>query len=481
MKVNIFICAIILLNFINLVKSDFIYNITIKAVINTKVASNGYLVLATDGNVFTLKSTYRIYERFGLSIKNIDTNEIKGIPCFFYQFIETNSGPARIVCDIINIKPGFYMVNPTKTETQTVLNGRYKISISPINIPQKIEIFEGYEYYFYDQDEIDEEFETKSDTKTIKFNLFKSINTQNINIYLSSVIVPCLASGFNMSCTLRAKDFPQTRRFSTHSAYFTDSAGNKKPNLLVKPIEITLKYLPLETIRMSVTKLLTTCLSYSNYIVLDTDNNSLENMYFSHDGFQLKMNNVKYSVQRTLYCKFHKHPGENTKIFCDNVDDKDDFDTDDHTQPGAVESTPSGDYTLDYYSGTNYIKDDDISPIHQIYINNFKLNDQFYFASNIGNYNKEKLFDLYFREKISLSFKSKDEIQNLVLYVDDHNGRTQYYLGGILLTHTVTDTFLIFRVPASSYSTGLYYLQRMNTCNKLERIYTLPPIYLNIP
>ena len=85
------------------------------------------------------------------------------------------------------------------------------------------------------------------------------------------------------------------------------------------------------------------------------------------------------------------------------------------------------------------------------------------------------------REKISLSFKSKDEVQNLVLYVDDHNGRTQYYLGDILLTHSVTDTFLIFRVPASSYSKGLYYLQRRNTCNKLERIYTLPPIYLNIP
>jgi hypothetical protein len=258
MKVNIFICAIILLNFINLVKSDFIYNITIKAVINTKVASNGYLVLATDGNVFTLKSTYRINERFGLAIKNIDTNEIRGIPCFFYQFIETNSGPARIVCDIINFKPGFYIVNPTKTEIQTVLNGKYKISISPINIPQKIEIFEGYEYYFYDQDEIDEEFETKSDIKTIKFNLFKSINTQNINIYLGSVIVPCLASGFNITCTLRAKDFPQTKRFSTYSVYFTDSDGNKKPNPLVKPIEITLKYLPLKTIRMSVTKLLTT-------------------------------------------------------------------------------------------------------------------------------------------------------------------------------------------------------------------------------
>ena len=207
MKFNIFIYAIILLNFVHFVKSDFIYNITIRAIISTKVASNGHLILITDGNVFTLKSTYRAHERFGLSIKNIDTNEIKGIPCFFYQFIETNSGPARIVCDIINIKPGFYMVNPTKTEIQTVLNGRYKISISPINIPQKIEIFEGYEYYFYDQDEIDEEFEAKSDTKTIKFNLFKSINTQNINIYLGSVIVPCLASGFNITCTLRAKDF----------------------------------------------------------------------------------------------------------------------------------------------------------------------------------------------------------------------------------------------------------------------------------
>ena len=462
-------------------KTEFIYNLTVRAVITNKVASNGHFILMTDGNVFTLRSAYKVYERFGLAIKNIDTNEIKAVPCFFYQFIETNSGPARIVCETNNIKPGFYMVNPKNDKTNILLNGRYNISIAPINLPQKFEIVEGNEYYFYEQDEIDEEFETKSDTKAISFKLFKSSPKINVNIYLGSVIVPCRASGFNLTCTLKANDFPQKKRFSKYAISFEDSAGNKKPNPLVKPVEITLRYLSLSIIRMSVTSLLTTCLSYSNYIVLDTDDNSLENMYFSHDGFQLKMNKVSDSVQRTLYCKFHKHPGETTKIFCDNVDDKDDYDSDDKSKPGTIIQTPSGDYTLEYYFGTSYIQDDDISPVNKIYINNFKLNDQFFFASNPGDYNKEKLFDMYFREQISLTFKSKDEVQNLILYEDDHNGRVQYYLGGNLLRHSITDSFIIFRIPGSNYSTGIYYLQKRNTCNKLERIYTLPPIYLNIP
>ena len=57
--------------------------------------------------------------------------------------------------------------------------------------------------------------------------------------------------------------------------------------------------------------------------------------------------------------------------------------------------------------------------------------------NNNQNENSEKLFDLYWRSEISLYFKSKDEVKNLILYVDDHNGKPNHphHHGNIIHWH----------------------------------------------
>ena len=55
----------------------------------------------------------------------------------------------------------------------------------------------------------------------------------------------------------------------------------------------------------------------TGYIAFDTLDQAFENIIFSKEGFNLKLRKENSDLKViNLLCGFHKHQGENTKIFC---------------------------------------------------------------------------------------------------------------------------------------------------------------------
>ena len=203
------------------------------------------------------------------------------------------------------------------------------------------------------------------------FDLFDSV-VKDIIIYLEDIPISCQASGHRMTCNISAYDLPQENRFQSLNVYIKDSNGNKKYNYFVYPIDILLYYVKKKTLKIKVTKFLSKSVVTGDNIVFDTSDKTLGNVLYSKVGFHLKIRNQdvpSYTIK--LVCGFHKHPGENTKVFC-------------NTSTGILED---GIYYIDEYISEGPIEDemDKISANYQIVVPTFVSNGKFLYSTKLSN------------------------------------------------------------------------------------------------
>jgi hypothetical protein len=228
-------------------KSQFTIQIT--KVLSKKVASNGFLILDTDGLIFPLsiKDLPNI-NNFPLNILNLETNKTEPLDCCFLPFEHICKTQPRIACRTNGMQKGNYKILPSLEGTYVVLNKNILL-ISPYNLPDIFEITDGKEIYFFDDDDKYETFEYTWTKNMIDFTLFEPLNAENITIYLenqyNSITVTCYPyfTEDEVECPIYADNFPQDKQFQTYEVYIEDSLGNKKKNELVLPININLQYL----------------------------------------------------------------------------------------------------------------------------------------------------------------------------------------------------------------------------------------------
>ena len=269
-----------------------------------------------------------------------------------------------------------------------------------------------------------------------------------------------------MKCNISTHDLPQENRFQSLNVYIKDSNGNKKHNYFVYPIDILLYYVKKKTLKIKVTKLLSKSAVLGEHIVFDTSDNTLGNVLYSKEGFHLNIKSQDASFNKIkLICSFHKHPGENTKVFCD-------------TSAGILED---GIYYIDEYISEGPIEDemDKISANYQIVVPTFASNEKFLYSINYAN--EDNIFDLEFREKIVLDFKNKEEVLNITLNHENYNDQYKYFLGNSeLKCYVYNIEYIICQIQGNSFEkSGKYYIEKLNYFEDKERLYSLPPVEVN--
>ena len=165
-------------------KSQFTIQIT--KVLSKKVASNGFLILDTDGLIFPLsiKDLPNI-NNFPLNILNLETNKTEPLDCYFLPFEHICKTQPRVACRTNEMQKGNYKILPSLEGTYVVLNKNILL-ISPYNLPDIFEITDGKEIYFFDDDDKYETFEYTWTKNMIDFTLFEPLNAENITIYLEN-------------------------------------------------------------------------------------------------------------------------------------------------------------------------------------------------------------------------------------------------------------------------------------------------------
>jgi hypothetical protein len=339
------------------------------------------------------------------------------------------------------------------------------MNILPFNLSKSFYINDGNEFYFYSLKKIKLFFVGDNDYNLVTFDLFDTKEKETV-IYLEDIPFPCKASGIYMKCNISAYDLPKENRFQSLNVYIKDSNGNKKHNYFVYPIDIILDYVKKKTLKIKVTKFLSKSAVTGDNIVFDTSDKTLGNVLYSKVGFHLKIRNQdvpSYTIK--LVCGFHKHPGENTKIFCD-------------TSAGILED---GIYYIDEYISEGPIEDemDKISANYQIIVLTFVSNGKFLYSTKLSN--KENIFDLEFREKIVLDFKNKEEVLNITLNHENYNDQYKYFLGNSeLKCYVYNIEYIICQIQGNSFEkSGVYYIEKLNFLEEKERLYSLPPVEVN--
>ena len=248
-----------------------------------------------------------------------------------------------------------------------------------------------------------------------------------------------------MVCPISASNLPQDKRFQTFNVYIKDSKGNKFRNYLTFQICITLNYIEKKTLKIKVTKLLTNYLTMTGYIAFDTLDQTLENILFSKEGFNLKLKKENSDLKViNLLCGFHKHQGENTKIFC--------------LIPKWYDDMQNGTYILEEYISGGPLEDekDKISKNYQIIVPSFKSDRKIIF-NNYKELKNEIIFDFQLREKFELIFKNKEDIEviffDLESTKDIDNEINKYFLGNNQLKcdGKLLNRYLICEVPGINF------------------------------
>ena len=458
----------IFFNYINS-EDERTFDIRITKIISQNVSSSGFLFLETNGtSVYFTKRSY-----FNLTIISDEDNTTYLLPCHFYKLDKKSKiieNTAMITCEIYsqeNITLGKYHLEPLESTMTFLLEEFFTINIIPFNIDDSFNIITGEDLYFYYSKSI-ELIKVSSIDQTLKmtFYLFEKI-TKDITIYLEDIPITCPASDHELKCHIPVSVFPQDIRFHTLNVYIKDSQGNKLRNYFIPSIEVLLKYVEKKPLEIQVSTLLTNCLTKNNFIVFDTFDNTLDNIFSSiSDDFNLKIRQDPYSRTEELSCGFHKHPGETTKIIC--------------LSGGNLEDGPY--YFEEYISeGPLYDSHDEISHIYSITIKNFKSNSRFIYKSIRDN---DVIFDPYLREKYELTFKNKDEILNITLYNNyNKEEENKYFLGNSQIKFYIIDKEYNINcgIEANSFeNSGIYYFEKLNFLGEKERIYLLPPVEVTL-
>ena len=436
--------------------------VKITNIISKEVALGGYLFLETDGILIT--PNYLNQENiFDLSIINDENNDIYSLLCFFYKFERFYVGNAKIACQIISprkIIPGKYHLYPLEKEMSFLFDEMYIVNIQPYNFTESFNIIDGNEFYFYSIKKIEINFMSRTELKTIKFDLDNPYD-EEIIMYLEDIPIICECSFLKMICPISANDLPQDKRSQSFNVYIKDSLGNKKLNYFIYPIDIKLYYIPKKNLKIKISKLLTNCLTNYDNIVLDTKDDTLDNVIYSKEGFYLKVKKEdENNYIKKIFCSFHKHPGDTTKIFCEVDQDLDD-----------------GFYTFEEYISQGPLEDEDdrISSNYNVVIPTFKINGKFVYTSEYGL--NERIYDSQLRDKIYLEYKNKNEILNFNLN-HEHFDKTELYLGkNKIECMAISRNDISCNVPAINFeNSDVYYIEKMNLLEERERLYILPPV-----
>ena len=186
----------------------------------------------------------------------------------------------------------------------------------------------------------------------------------------------------------------------------------------------------------------------------------MENVIYSKEGFNLRVQNEESNNIGELFCGFHKHPGENTKIYCEVEKKLEDwyYTFEEYISEGPLE-------------GEKHI----ISLNYNVVIPSFKLNGRFIYSSNHGS--DEHIFDILFRDKIYLNYKNKGEILIIALYAEHYEGYYEYFLGNSKLeSFFIGENNLAFKIPSINFEkSGIYYFEKKNFLGERQRIYMVPP------
>ena len=440
------------------------FQIRITKILSKDIALNGYLFLETDG-VLIHPTSFNQENIFDLSIVSDEDKNINSLLCFFYKF-ERYVGPAIIACEINSkVKSGKYHLKPLEEKMSFLFSEIYIVNILPFDFKESFNIIEGNEFYFTSLSPIQLSFSNKGEIKTIKFELLESVS-EEIILYLEDIRIICRASGRKMRCPILANDLPQDNRFKSFNVYIEDSQGNKKKNYFVYPIDIILDYIPKKILTIKVTELLTSSLTDSDFLVFNTSDNILGNVIFSKQGFYLKVEkDDAFNDKRKLYCGFHKHPGETTKILC-----------------GKEDNLLIGTYYFDEYVSDGPLEDEDdrISSNYKVFVPNFKCNNKFLYNSRFTV--DENIYDGQLREKIELEFNNKEEILNITLNHDNYEGKNRYVLGNSQLEcYNIGKNTISCGIQGNSFeSSGIYYIEKISFLEEKERLYMLPPIKVTI-
>ena len=454
-------------------KKNIEINITITNIISKNIAHGGYLFLETDG-VSIHSTSFAKETSFNLSIISDEDKSTTSLVCFFRDY-EKIYKPAIIACEINSeITKGKYHLKPLNSKISFLLDEETTVNILPFNLIESFMINNGNELYIYYSNKETLIYNSNTETKVIKFEFLKSIEkdkSKDIIIYLEDIPITCQTFSTGISCPISAQDLPQDNRFKSFNIYIKDSLGNKKRNYFTYPIDIILNYIEKKKLKIKVTKLLTSTLVKNNFIILDTSDNTLDNLIYSKKGFYLGVEkDDSFSDVKQLLCAFHKHPGETTKIFC-----------------GTEEILKDGTYYFKEYISEGPLEDerDKISPNYNIIIPSFKIDSKFLYSSKFMIH--EQIFDLQFKEKIILNFNNKDEILNINLsqeyYQYYEEGKiSKYWFGNSEIEcYNTNKVEAICRIKGSNFDrSGIFYIKRMNFVQELERIYCLPPFEVNI-
>ena len=459
---NLIFFLIIFFNYINL-QEEGEFQIRITDIISKNVSIGGYLFLETDG--ILLSTNYLNQENiFDLSIINDENKNIYSLLCFFYKFESFYVGNSKIACHINSqkaITPGKYHLYPLEKTMSFLYDEIYIANILPYNFRESFNVLDAEEFYFYSVKKVELSFINNTSSKQIKFDLYDTY-TKDIVFYLEDIPIVCQCSGHRMTCPVSASELPQEKRFQSLNVYIKDSLGNKKINYFVYPIDIKLYYIQKQNLKIKITKLLTNCLTNYDFIVLDTSDDTLDNVIFSKKGLYLKIKKDEDDSNdiKELFCSFHKHPGENTKLFCTIRDDLED-----------------GFYTFEEYMSDGPLEDEDdrISPNYNIIIPTFKLNGKLVYSSKTGI--NERIYDAQLRDKICLNYKDKGESLNFTLN-HEYFEKTELFLGKNKIDcSAISSDDVLCSVPASNFDkSDVYYIEKINLFEERERLYLLPPV-----
>ena len=441
--------------------------VNITNILSEEVSIGGYLFLETDGFLIPADSLKNDYI-FNLSIMNNEDKNICSLDCFLYKFDRDDYyGPAKIACHIPSLKVGKYHLYPLERAKNITLKEDLFIKMIPFKIDKSFNVINSGEFYFYSFSVYNLDFSGISSSKTIFFETFeKQIN--EMTIYLNNTPIKCQGLGKRIDCIISASELPQNNRYESLNVYIKDSNGNKKINHFVHPVGIILKYIEKKTLKIKASKLLTIADPFM--ITIDTSDNTLGNIVFSKEGFfylQVKKEDdsdeIK-SVPKKLMCGFHKHPGETTKIMC------------------MIEVfLEDGIYTFEEYISDGPIEDDydSISPIYKVVVPTFKLNGKYFYS--LEN-KREIIFNEFFREKIVLNFKNKNEILNFTLSTEKYKGTIKYYLGNSQVDCYISiDSYITCGVKGTNFEkSDIYYFERLNFLNQRERLYMVPPFEVTV-
>ena len=452
--------------FINLQEEEEEPDLTVRItnIINTDAYIDGYLFLETDGILITPMS-FNQENIFTLKIQNDENNKVSSIMCFFHQFDRFYAGAAKIACELSprSVTPGKHHLVPLEKEMSFFFDEMYILSILPYNFEETINIIDDNLLYFYSLKKNQIPFFNETDTKNLKFDLYDAV-TKETTIYLDDIPIKCQASGHRLTCPVTSKDFPQDDRLLTLNVYLKDSKGNKVINHMVYPIDFIFHYIKKQNLKIKVTKALTNCLTPFGHIVLETSDNQLGNVIYSKEGFYLNIKRTETDNYQ-LFCNFHKHPGENTKIFCEPYDDlEDDV------------------YVYDEYLSEGPLEDerDRISPNYNIIVPTFKLNSKLMYISD--DEEAERIYDAQLREKIYLNYKDKSEVEYFYLNHEYYKGNKDYYLGNNKVECSkINKDIIMCEVSADNFDeSGIYYFEKINLLEERERLYMIPPFKVTL-